>query len=360
MKYSLYSLLIILTSGLRFLINTYVFMESPEIYARFFLDLTWFLFLLGIVNSLRAEYYITQGKLLGLRNENLIFTTIKFLLVFLLVFLTQNFSYLFLLFFSFDNALLKNFLSENSKTSDLIKVSTYETIIIIVPTILFRNNLNYLLLSLVLAQSITTYIYKLINDFTLFSSSNNNDSYLKTATHLLSLTSKNASLFLDIYLVQIFIPNGVAVFKYVKTLSNIPNLLSTSLTDYFRKHIVNDKFIRFFISFLFTHVLFAIIVFLFFKIDFITDFQIISKIKLYEYIIILYFLLYGFIGFSRVYFLRQKKLNYVIISPILYLGFLLFALFFKIDVKYTHLISQCSTLFLIIPYVISNYNSMRS
>lgn len=360
MKYSLYSLLIILSSGLRFLINTYVFMESPETYARFFLDLTWFLFLLGIVNSLKAEYYITKGKLLGSRNENLILTSAKFLFLILLVFLTQNFSYLFLLFFSFNNALLKNFLSENSKTSELIKVSTYETIIIIVSIIIFRNNPNYLLISLILAQSITTYIYKLINDFTLFSSSNDNDSYLMTASHLLSLTSKNASLYLDVYLVQIFIPNGVAVFKYVKTLSNIPNLLSTSLTDYFRNHIVNNKFIRFFILFLCTHVLFALLVFLFFKIDFITEIKLISKIKLYENIIILYFMLYGFIGFSRVYFLRHNKLYYVIISPIVYLFFLLFALFFDIDVRYIHLISQCSTLFLITSYVISNYNSMRS
>lgn len=360
MKYSFYGFLVVLTSGFRFLINTYVFIESPDTYASFFLDITWFLFLLGIINSLRAEYYVTHRKFLGLRHESIIFTVLKFFLVFILVFLTNNFSYLFLVLFSFDNGLLKNFLSENAKTSDLIKVSLYETVTLLLITFLFSNNLSFLLISLILTQSFNTYVYKLIHGFNLFSFSNDNHSYLKTSTHLLSLTSKNITLFLDIYLVQIFVPNGVAVFKYVKTLSNIPNLLSTSLTDYFRKHIINNRFFRFFYLFLLTHVFFATIVFLFFKINFITEFEIISKLKYYEFIIILYFLLYGFIGFSRVFFLKQKKLNYVIISPILYLSVLLILLFIKVDVKYIHLISQSSTLFLILQYVISNYNSMRS
>ena len=351
MKLTIYSLLVALSALIRITIATYAIEQNANSYGEFYIQVSATLFLFSILDGLRAEYYVSKKKIVGSKKTLTIIRVLAFLPTILLV--DENFIFCsaLVLLFSFNTGLLANKLAEQSNRKSMLKLKICEITILLCAIALMFSDISWALLTTVLASSLATQamlIFGPIDDIEV-----ENVNWLKIS-HFWSLISKSFIKYMDVYIVNFFQPEIVPVFKYMKSLSNFPNLLSTLLTDYYRNRVaLNFKWI---ISFFSVHAFSGIAVWI--LLNTIGNSSLQFKFLSYNNVILLYFLLFGLIGYSRVLFLKFRY-RMLLITPLVYIVVLTLVLMYSdINSYYVHLISQSSSLFLIIFYGFSSNQSV--
>lgn len=351
MKLTSYSFLVALSALLRIMIATYAVEKNANSYGEFYIQVSSILFLFSIFDGLRAEYYVSTKKIVGSKVTLNIIRVFALLLTIVLAYENLIFCLTLVLLFSFNTGLLANKLAEQSKRKSMLKLKIFEITFLFCGVALMFSDISWALLTTILASSLATKImlrFSPINDIEV-----ENVNWLKIS-HFWSLIAKSFTKYMDVYIVNFFQPDILPVFKYIKSLSNFPNLLSTLLTDYYRSRVALDfKWIIFFFT---LHASAGIVAWtLLHAIDnSFLQFHFLS----YKNVILLYFLLFGLIGYSRVLFLKFRH-RILLITPWVYIIVLVTVLMYSdVNSYYVHLISQSSSLLLIIVYGFSRNKSV--
>lgn len=351
MNLTLYSFLIGLSALIRILLATFAIEQDEKVYGDFHIQVSAVLFIYSIFDGMRAEYFVSKKKVIFSKKGLIFIRFIVFFSTYILIDLDVIFCTFLVFAYSFNNGLLANKLAEDSNRKLMLNFKAIEILILISALSILLVNLYWALLIGVLANSIATRIMLIKSEIIDIEYESIN--LIKT-THFWAIIFKSFIKYMDIYLVNHFQPGLVPLFKYIKSLSNLPNILSTLLTDFFRRRV--ELSLKWVISFFVLHAVAGAVVW--FILDLLSDIKMQYIFITHKEVLLLYFLLYGIIGYSRVLFLKYSYRT-LLLTPISYVIFLILMLVqFKIDGEYLHLVSQSSVIIFMLFYAFSNYKSI--